>query len=450
MLQLVRRVAPSAASNPPSPESRVPNPHVYSRNMTRSISLLLAALASATSLAAQATKPVCAADNAGLKLPPGFCALVVAESVGPARHLVVLENGDLLVATAGPRGGVRLLRDTTGDGKADVVRAFGVGGGTGIAFAGEYLYFATNNTVVRWHWQIGQLEPPSGPDTVVTGLTMQRSHAAKSIAIGADGQLYVNIGAPSNSCQVQDRSPESPGQDPCPLLDIAGGIWRFDPRRGGQTQQDGLRFATGLRNAVALAVDPGTKSVFAAQHGRDQLAANWPKLYNDSMSAELPAEVVFRLEAGGDYGWPYCYYDWRQRRNVLQPEYGGDGKAAGRCESAPRPVVAFPGHWAPDGMVFYNSRTFPLKYRGGLFIAFHGSWNRAPLPQAGYKVMFVPIERGVAKGSSEVFADGFAGADVTPNGARYRPTGLAVGPDGSLFVTSDQGAGAIFRIVAQP
>jgi glucose/arabinose dehydrogenase len=190
--------------------------------------------------------------------------------------------------------------------------------------------------------------------------------------------------------------------------------------------------------------------VFASQHGRDQLAANWPKLYNDAMSAELPAEVVFRLEAGGDYGWPYCYYDWRRRQNVLQPEYGGDGKTQGRCDAAPRPVVAFPGHWAPDGLAFYNSRHFPLKYRGGLFIAFHGSWNRAPLPQAGYKVMFVPIARGVATGPAEVFADGFAGATVSPQGAKYRPTGLAVGPDGSLYVSSDQGEGAVFRILAQP
>jgi len=101
-------------------------------------------------------------------------------------------------------------------------------------------------------------------------------------------------------------------------------------------------------------------------------------------------------------------------------------------------------------MAFYNGRRFPQKYRGGLFIAFHGSWNRAPLPQAGYKVMFVPMARGAATGPSEVFADGFAGPDVTPRGARYRPTGLAVGPDGSLFVTSDQGAGAVFRIVSQP
>ena len=398
----------------------------------------------------QATRPKCAADNGGLTLQPGFCALVVAESIGPARHLVVLENGDLLVATAGPRGGVRLLRDTTGDGKADVVSSFGIGGGTGIAFAGEYLYFATNDAVVRWHWQIGQLTPTGAPDTVVSGLTNQRQHAAKSIVVGSDGMLYVNIGAPSNSCQKVDRTPESPGQDPCPILDIAGGIWRFDPRRGGQTQADGQRYATGLRNAVALAVDPGTGSVFAAQHGRDQLAANWPKLYNDEQSAELPAEVVFRLEAGGDYGWPYCYYDWRKRQNILQPEYGGDGKTQGRCDVAPKPVVAFPGHWAPDGMTFYNSRHFPLKYRGGLFIAFHGSWNRAPRPQAGYKVMFVPIARGLATGAAEVFADGFAGKEVTPNGARYRPTGLAVGPDGSLYVASDQGEGAVFRILSQP
>lgn len=406
----------------------------------------VAALASAT---AQATKPVCAPDNAGLKLEPGFCALVVAESLGPSRHMVVLENGDVIVAVSGAKGGVRVLRDTTGDGKADVVSSFGVGGGTGIAFAGEYLYFATNRAVVRWHWQIGQLTPSGGPDTVVRGLAAGDQHAAKSIVIGSDGMLYVSIGAPSNSCQVKDRTPESPGQDPCPILDTAGGIWRFDPRRGGQSQQDGQRFATGLRNAVALAVDPGTGSLFAAQHGRDQLAANWPKLYTDAQSAELPAEVVFRLEAGGDYGWPYCYFDWQRRQNVLQPEYGGDGKKQGRCDTVARPAVAFPGHWAPDGMAFYNSRRFPLKYRGGLFIAFHGSWNRAPLPQAGYKVVFVPFARGVVSGPAEVFADGFAGATMTPAGARYRPTGVAVGPDGSLYVASDQGEGAVFRIVSQ-
>ncbi len=177
--------------------------------MSRVLVAALAALLVAST--PQVRKPVCAPDNAGLTLPPGFCALVVAESIGPSRHMVVLENGDLLVAVSGPRGGVRLLRDTTGDGKADVVSAFGVGGGTGIAFGGEYLYFATNDAVVRWHWNIGQLAPNGGPDTVVSGLTDRRQHAAKSIVIGSDGMLYVNIGAPSNSmpqaCATPSRWP---------------------------------------------------------------------------------------------------------------------------------------------------------------------------------------------------------------------------------------------------
>src|SRR5438552_16997834 len=175
--------------------------------MSRVLVVALTALVVAST--PQVRKPVCAPDNAGLTLQPGFCALVVAESIGPSRHMVVLENGDLLVAVAGPRGGVRLLRDTTGDGKADVVSSFGVGGGNGIAFGGEYLYFATNDAVVRWHWIIGQLTPTGGPDTVVRGLTNQRAHAAKSIVIGADVQLYVNIGPPSNSCQAQARPPVS-------------------------------------------------------------------------------------------------------------------------------------------------------------------------------------------------------------------------------------------------
>src|SRR5881394_4508595 len=150
--------------------------------MTRTLLLTgLAALVAAST--PQVRKPICAPDNAGLTLPTGFCALLVAESIGPSRHMVVLENGDVLVAVSGGRGGVRLLRDTTGDGKADVVRSFGIGGGTGIAFAGEYLYFATNDAVVRWHWQIGALEPPGAPDTVDNGLTNRRQHAAKSIVV---------------------------------------------------------------------------------------------------------------------------------------------------------------------------------------------------------------------------------------------------------------------------
>lgn len=388
--------------------------------------------------------------TAGLTLPAGFCAAIVSDSLGPVRHMAALPNGDLAVAVRGPQGGVRLLRDTTGDGVFDVVRAFSPGaGGTGIAFHQNALYFATDSAVYRWAWRPGQLEPGGPPDTIVRGLTSRRQHAAKGIAIGADGMLYVNIGAPSNACQVDDRTAESPGQDPCPLLEVSGGIWRFDPRRTGQTQQDGQRYATGLRNSMALAVQPGSGALYAAQHGRDLLAGNWSARYTNEQSAELPAEEIFKIEQGGDYGWPYCYYDHIQKKKVLGPEYGGDGAEQGRCASATQPVLAFPGHWAPNGMAFYTGTQFPEKYRGGLFIAFHGSWNRAPLPQAGYKVVFVPFADGAVSGEPEVFADGFAGADVSPQGAKHRPTGLAVGADGSLYVSDDKG-GRVFRIGVRP
>ncbi|MGH7530275.1 MAG: PQQ-dependent sugar dehydrogenase [Gemmatimonadales bacterium] len=423
-------------------------------------SLVLAAAAAAlvagAPLASQNPSPVrrppspaCAPDNVGLTLPSGFCAVVVADSLGRARHLAALPNGDLAVAIRGAEGGVQVLRDTTGDGVADVIGAFappGGGGGTGIAFSGGALYFATDAAVFRWRWQPGQLEPGGPPDTVVSGLTNRRSHAAKGIALGPGGALFVNIGAPSNACQEQDRTPGSAGQDPCPLLEIAGGIWRFDVNRTGQTQADGERYATGLRNALALAVDPASGDLFAAQHGRDQLAANWPALYTEAESAELPAEEVFRIEEGGDYGWPYCYYDPGREQKVLGPEYGGDGERVGRCASADEPVLAFPAHWAPNAITFYSGTAFPAKYRGGLFIAFHGSWNRAPLPQGGYKVMFVPFASGKPAGEPEVFADGFAGSDVSPGGALHRPTGLAVGPDGSLYVSDDKG-GRVYKIV---
>ncbi|HXF95627.1 MAG TPA: PQQ-dependent sugar dehydrogenase [Gemmatimonadales bacterium] len=395
---------------------------------------------------AQGRLPPCDPDNAGLTLPLGFCALIVADSVGRARHLVVAENGDVFVALRGERGGVLALRDTTGDGRADVTRRFGPAGGTGIARREGYLYFATDDAVVRWAWRPGQLEPAGPPDTVVAGLLNRRQHAAKAIVFGRDGMLYVNIGVPSNACQAEDRVEGSKGMDPCPLLEQSGGIWRFDPARLRQTQADGVRYATGLRNTLALAVEPRTGALYGAVHGRDVLHGNWPGLFTEAQSAEKPAEELFRIEEGGDYGWPYCYYDPELKQKVLAPEYGGDGRTVGRCAATRQPEVAFPAHWGPNAMVFYTGSQFPARYRGGLFVAFHGSWNRAPLPQAGYNVVFAPFSGGRALGTYEVFAEGFAGPEVSPRGARHRPSGVALGPDGSLYVSDDQG-GRIYRIV---
>jgi mono/diheme cytochrome c family protein len=155
---------------------------------------------------------------------------------------------------------------------------------------------------------------------------------------------------------------------------------------------------------------------------------------------------LVELEQGADYGWPECYFDLSQQKRVLAPEYGGDGgKAVGPCANKRGPIATFPGHWAPNALALYNGQQFPDAYRGGAFIAFHGSWNRAPLPQGGYNVVFHPLADGKASGPYVVFADGFAGAVKEPGQAAFRPSGLAVGPDGALYVSEDS-HGRIWRI----
>jgi glucose/arabinose dehydrogenase len=391
--------------------------------------------------------PACDPDNGGLTLPPGFCALVVARDVGKARHLVVAPNGDLFVALNGSPGGVMALRDTDGDGRADVRKHFGSQGGTGIALRDGWLYFGADGEVMRWPLKQGALEPSGPAQALVTGLPAHY-HAAKSLAFDGRGHMFVNIGSPSNSCQKQDRVKGSPGIDPCPALQTRAGIWRFDADRRGQTEADGLHFATGLRNTVALAMDPADGHLYGVVHGRDQLFQNWPEYFTAEQSAVLPAEKFVRLERGDDYGWPYCFWNELQGRWILNPEYGGNGKTQGRCAQLKNePLLGFPGHWAPDGLLFYTGSQFPAHYRGGAFIAFHGSWNRAPEPQAGYRVVFVPFRKGDPIASdTATFADGFAGSRVGPGTAAHRPVGLAQGPDGSLYVSDDKG-GTVWRIL---
>ena len=153
------------------------------------------------------------------------------------------------------------------------------------------------------------------------------------------------------------------------------------------------------------------------------------------------------LKKNGDYGWPECYYDAFQQKLVLAPEYGGDGKKVDQCAQKKEPVATFPGHWAPNALFFYSGSMFPARYKDGAFIAFHGSWNRSPLPEAGYNVMFQPLRGHVADGPAVVFADGFAGtSQPTPGSAQHRPVGLAESPDGGLYMSDDVG-GRIWKIV---
>ncbi|MFW5726820.1 MAG: PQQ-dependent sugar dehydrogenase, partial [bacterium] len=339
-------------------------------------------------------------------------------------------------------GGLLALRDTTGDGRADIKSYFGPEvGGTGIAIYNDYLYFSSDTIVYRVPFAENELVPTAEPEVIVSGFLPQGQHATKSFTISEQGELFVNVGAPSNACQEQMRTPGSPGQDPCPQLDRQAGIWKFDADTPGQTQEaDGERYATGIRNAVAVEYNEQVNTLYAMQHGRDQLNTLWPEYYNDEESAELPAEEFIRIEQGDDFGWPYCYYDPAKDQKVLAPEYGGNGQEVGRCADAKDPIMDFPAHWAPNDLVFYNGDMYPEKYRNGAFIAFHGSWNRAPLPQKGYLIAFVPMENGMPSGDYERFADEFAGEGgeiESPSDAEFRPTGLAVGPDGSLYISDD-------------
>jgi glucose/arabinose dehydrogenase len=396
-----------------------------------------------------------------LKLPPGFSATVFAEKVGFPRHIVVAPNGNVYVNTwrspydttrrAPPGGFIVALRDTTGDGKADEIRRFGTTsesgsrGGTGIAlWRGNALFVEADSEIV-WHsLPKDGLVPTEDTLTLVSGLTTSGGHPMHPIAVD-DRNVYVNLGSDTNACQVKDREVESPGRRPCRELQVRAGIWRFGIANGQRFNQ-ARRFATGIRNAVGLAIYPGDGTLYATQHGRDQLAQNWPKLYDWKQSANLPSEELLRVERGADFGWPYCYYDSTAAGRVLAPEYGGDGKKVGECAQKRGPVAAFPAHWAPNALVFYTGKMFPASYQGGAFIAFHGSWNRAPEPQAGYNVVFQPMAKGKASGPYQVFADGFAGATKEPGLAAHRPSGLAVGPDGALYITDDQG-GTIWRVV---
>ena len=394
----------------------------------------------------------CDANNASLTLPPGFCATVFADKVGAPRHMVVAPNGDLLVIgnpyqTNAEAGGARtggslmLLRDANHDGKAELIIKLKPGSGSGIALANGYLYTSSGPAIVRYKYATGDTVLGAA-DTVISGFAMGGHTAYNFKIIGST--IYMNVGSRTNACQPVDldRKGKAPGVDPCTELESRAGVWTFDANKMGQHPADGVRYATGMRNSVSLTVNPRDNTLWATMHGRDQLN-DWG--FSDDYSAENPGEQVNHILKGADFGWPYCYYSTAEKKLVNAPEYGGDGKNVSRCASRTQPVYVFPGHWAPNDMMFYTGAQFPAKYKDGAFIAFHGSWNRAPKPQQGFRVVFLPMKGGTA-GPYEDFATDFSDAGGPgKDGRLHRPTGLAQGTDGSLYVSDDMG-GTIYKV----
>jgi glucose/arabinose dehydrogenase len=411
------------------------------------------AAADSTAKGNVAAAATCAGDNGGLTLPPGFCATIFADSLGHVRHIVVAANGDVYANTwsgryypdgsTPPAPFLVAMRDSNHDGRADVIKRFGASlasggaGGTGIALYKGGLFAEEKDKIVRYALDSGFV-PTGAPTTVVSGLPLTGDHPMHPFVIDSTGMLFMDVGTATNSCQAKNRTLKSPGIKPCKELETRGGIWSYDAKQTNQAFSPAGRYATGIRNAVGIAFDESGQ-LYSTQHGRDQLGDNWPALYTQQQGAELPAEEMMKIEKGGDYGWPTCYFDSTQKKLVLAPEYGGDGgKKVGDCDKKIEPVKFFPAHWAPDALAFYNAAQFPATYKGGAFIAFHGSWNRAPQPQEGYRVVFVPFANGTHQGEYETFANGFAGTPTPqPTTAKYRPAGLAVAPDGSLYIGDD-------------
>jgi len=383
------------------------------------------------------------AVKADLKLPSGFSATIVADSLGPLRHLAITGQGDIYVKLNALKDGkgIYFLSDTNHDGRIDKKIGFGNYPGTGMLVKNDELYASSNTGVFRYKLDDkGMVVDTGKPEVIVKGLIDRKRDNSKSIAIDDKNNLYVTVGSYNETCRKEGSGEGIPG---CPLLDSVGGVWQFKTDKPDQTYGDAVHYAKGLKNVVGINWNSSTNSLFAMQHGRGKFDDKFPQYYTAKQSAELPAETMYELRRGADAGWPFVYYDQFQKKKMLSPEYGGDGKKEVKDKYLD-PVAAFPAHFGPNDLLFYTGNMFPERYKNGAFIVFHG---QSPQLKKGYLVAFVPFKNGKPSGDWEVFADNFAGVDLSkPSGPiQHRPIGLAQAPDGSLYVTDDL-KGTIFRI----
>ncbi len=400
-----------------------------------------------------------AAEALGIELPEGFTATIFADNLEQPRHIAVNDNGDVYVALrtgtsedqpADGLGGLVALRDTDGDGRANLIERFGrADTDTGLTIHDGQLFYSSTTAIYAVALDGNNLVPKGESELVVGGLpNATGGHASKPVTFDDEGHLYVQVGVPSNACQEQSRLPGSPGMTPCPYLEEHGGVFRFTAQpRDQDFRQDNIRYSTGHRNVVALEWNRMSDELFLVMHGRDQLDNLWPEHFTQEERIQLPAEEFHVVNQGDDLGWPYTYFDQIRGQRMVSPEYGGDGETPSEPGQYKDPLIGFPGHWAPNDLIFYTGDQFPDRYRQGAFIAFHGSWNRQGGTQGGYCVAFVPMSDGRPLGDWEIFADDFEGPNeiTSPAEAAHRPSGLAQGPDGSLYIADDAG-GRIWKV----
>lgn len=404
---------------------------------------------------------VAAGEPDGLTVPPGFHVSVVADALGPIRHLAVRGNGNVYVST--PRnqdehgtGIIALHLDANHH--ADRIEHFGsVDGGTGIRFHGDRLYASTPSGVYRFTFRPNELVPSSEAEPIIEG--MPTSHPGSNrvnrpIAFDGKGHLFVALDASANLCTSPTLPPPGKpqpsdgsslvGLKPCPDLATRAGVWRFDATRVGQKfPADGEQWATGIRDITALDWSPADGHLYGIVHGRDNTHRFWPDLVSAEEDDHI-ADEMHRITKLTDFGWPYTYFDGVENVRLVSPEYGGDGKKSAPAGRYSSPVLTFQSRRAaPMDLIFYAGNGFPRTYRGGAFIVLHGTQSKY-----GYDIVFVPFDRNGKAGSPTVFADGFAAFDSSSakrGPAAYRPIGVAEGPDGSLYVADSQ-KGRIWRI----
>jgi glucose/arabinose dehydrogenase len=340
-----------------------------------------------------------------LQTPADLRVSLYATGLPNARFMALGPNGDVFVG-CWYAGTVSVLLNRNGAKQASrvVTLLSGLDVPHGVAYRSGYLYVTQEDRLSRWRYNAAAVSLTDG-QRVISGIPAGGRHVTRTVTFGPDGSIYVSVGSSCNEC-----------------VDASNRAVIMKYRADGT---GGQVYASGLRNAVGLAFQPGTGRLWAVDNGEDSLGDN------------IPPDEIDLIKRGGNYGWPYCYGDGQRDPSVAA--------GAGYCAGTVNPAVALPAHSAPLGMTFSTGTQLPARYRSGVFVAYHGSTYRSQ--PTGYKVVYIPVN-GTHVGAPQDVVTGWLPAGATSGGAAWgRPVGLLVAPDGSLLISDDQ-VGAVYRLSA--